>query len=53
MLFGSEIDFLAFAPAFAPAAVVPLHATPVGNGTAARTERIPIHERAVLGPFAR
>ena len=42
-LFDSEIDFLAFAPAYAAlteklADAVPLHAAPVGGGTAARTE---------------
>jgi len=45
------IDFPAFAPAYAAlaeklAAAVTQHATPVGSGTVARTERIPIHERA-------
>jgi hypothetical protein len=49
-LFDSEIDFLAFAPAYAALAekladAVSMHATPVG-GAATRTECIPIHERA-------
>lgn len=43
--------FLCFAPPFAAAGrklahLVTLHATPVGSGTVARTERIPIAERA-------
>ncbi len=43
--------FLAFAPAYTVLAgkladTVTLHATPVGSGTVARTERIPIHGRA-------
>ncbi len=45
------LTFLRFAPAFAEkaqkmAALVTVHATPVGSGTVARTERIPIEERA-------
>ena len=56
-LFDNEIEFLAFASAHAEPAekladAVTKHATPVGSGTVARTERIPIHERAAVGPFA-
>jgi hypothetical protein len=45
------LDFLAFAPAHAELAqalaeAVTRHATPVGSGTVARTERIPIEKRA-------
>lgn len=45
------LDFLAFAPAHAELAqalaeAVTRHATPVGSGTVARTERIPIERRA-------
>jgi len=45
------LAFLAFAPRWQPlartlAARVAAHATPVGSGTVARTERIPIEERA-------
>ena len=45
------IDFLAPAPAYTDLAekladAVTRHATPVGSGTVARTERIPIRERA-------
>jgi len=48
---GAVIAFLAFAPvhgalADALADAVTAHATPVGSGTVARTERIPIEERA-------
>ncbi len=44
-------EFLRFAPAFAEAGhklanLVTLHATPVGSGTVARTERIPVAQRA-------
>jgi hypothetical protein len=43
--------FLRFAPSFAEASqklahLVTLHATPVGSGTVARTERIPVAQRA-------
>jgi hypothetical protein len=34
------------------AAAVPQHATPVGSGTVAGTERIPIHERAEAAVIA-
>lgn len=45
------LEFLRFAPRWQPlartlAARVAAHATPVGSGTVARTERIPIEERA-------
>jgi len=48
---GSVLAFLAFAPVHAALAetladAVTTHATPVGSGTVARTERIPIEERA-------
>jgi hypothetical protein len=55
---GYEVDFanavlrfLSFAPAFTPqarllAVAVAAHATPVGSGTVARTERIPLERRA-------
>jgi len=51
------LDFLVFAPAYADlaeklAAAVALHATPVGGGTVAGTERIPIHERAEAAVIA-
>lgn len=44
-------NFLAFAPVYRPfaerlAAAVAEHATPVGSGTVARTQRIPIEQRA-------
>ena len=45
------VEFLGFAPVYADladrlAAAVTEHATPVGSGTVARTERIPIEQRA-------
>jgi len=48
---GAVIDFLGFHPRFHEdaqkmAALVTAHATPVGSGTVARTERIPIEKRA-------
>jgi hypothetical protein len=48
---GAVIAFLRFAPRWQPlaqklAARVTEHATPVGSGTVARTERIPVEERA-------
>jgi hypothetical protein len=51
------VDFLAFAPRYAPIAerlakAVTLHAAPVGSGTVARTERIPIEERASAAVIA-
>jgi hypothetical protein len=51
------LQFLAFAPlhaelADAVATAIAAHATPVGSGTVARTERIPIHERAAAATIA-
>jgi len=48
---GAVLAFLDFAPCYTEladrfAAAVTLHATPVGSGTVARTERIPIEQRA-------
>lgn len=45
------VDFLAFAPAYTELArlladAVTAHAVPVGSGTVARTERIPLEQRA-------
>ena len=50
-------DYLAFAPRFASLAeriaqAVADHATPVGSGTVARTERIPIEQRAEAAVIA-
>jgi hypothetical protein len=50
-------NFLRFAPRFAPLAErmakeVTEHATPVGSGTVARTERIPIERRAEAAVIA-
>jgi hypothetical protein len=47
----SVLEYLRFAPRWQPlartlAARVAAHATPVGSGTVARTERIPVEERA-------
>jgi hypothetical protein len=47
----SVLDFLRFSPRWHElqrivAARVAAHATPVGSGTVARTERIPVEERA-------
>ncbi|TWU47297.1 hypothetical protein Poly51_50960 [Rubripirellula tenax] len=49
--FGAVVQFLAFAPRYRSlgeqfAKAVTDHATPVGSGTVARTERIPIERRA-------
>ena len=49
--------FLAFHPRYEPeeqamAAAIASHATPVGSGTVARTERIPIEERAEAATIA-
>lgn len=49
--------FLRFAPAFAPqeaalTQAVTAHATPVGSGTVARTERIPVERRAEAAVIA-
>jgi hypothetical protein len=51
------LEFLAFAPCYAPLAermaqAVTAHATPVGSGTVARTERIPIEARAEAAVIA-
>jgi len=48
---GAVLAFLNFAPCYAGlaeqlAVAVPQHATPVGSGTVARTQRIPIERRA-------
>lgn len=53
----SVLRFLAFAPAFTAhakrlAVLVSVHATPVGSGTVARTERIPIERRAEAAVIA-
>jgi hypothetical protein len=53
----SVLDFLAFAPRHAELAgmlaeAVAEHATPVGSGTVARTERIPIDQRAEAAVIA-
>jgi hypothetical protein len=53
----SVLDYLAFAPphrslAARLADAVAAHATPVGSGTVARTERIPIEERAEAAVIA-
>ena len=56
--FGQAVlDFLAFAPRYAKlaaalAAAVTKHATPVGSGTVARTQRIPIERRAEAAVIA-
>jgi hypothetical protein len=51
------LRFLAFAPAFTAhakrlAVLVSMHATPVGSGTVARTERIPLERRAEAAVIA-
>jgi hypothetical protein len=53
----SVLRFLAFAPTFTAlakrlAVLVTAHATPVGSGTVARTERIPIERRAEAAVIA-
>ncbi len=53
----SVLQFLSFAPRYATlgrqlAACVTEHATPVGSGTVARTERIPVEERAEAAVIA-
>jgi len=53
----SVLRFLAFAPAFTAhakrlAVLVAAHATPVGSGTVARTERIPLERRAEAAVIA-
>ena len=56
--FGQEVAaFLRFSPPWAPeqaamAQAVTLHATPVGSGTVARTERIPVERRAEAAVIA-
>ena len=56
--FGQEVAaFLRFSPAWAAeqaamAAAVTTHATPVGSGTVARTERIPVERRAEAAVIA-
>lgn len=54
---GSVLNFLAFAPEHAELAqrladAVTVHATPVGSGTVARTQRIPIERRAEAAVIA-
>ena len=54
---GAGLQFLAFAPRHAElaerlATAVTAHATPVGSGTVARTERIPVEERAAAAVVA-
>lgn len=54
---GSVLNFLAFAPEHAELAQrladeVTVHATPVGSGTVARTQRIPIERRAEAAVIA-
>jgi len=51
------LSFLAFAPTFTAhakrlAVLVTMHATPVGSGTVARTERIPVERRAEAAVIA-
>lgn len=53
----SVVEFLAFAPAYAALAeqlaeAVTQHATPVGSGTVARTERIPLEQRTSAAVIA-
>jgi hypothetical protein len=55
--YGAVLEFLAFPPVHAElgrrlARAVADHATPVGSGTVARTERIPIEERAEAAVIA-
>jgi hypothetical protein len=54
---GAVVQFLAFAPVYAAqseqlATLIAAHAVPVGSGTVARTERIPIEERAAAATIA-
>ena len=54
---GAVLQFLRFAPRHAAlaerlATAVTTHATPVGSGTVARTERIPVEERAAAAVIA-
>ena len=51
------LAWLGFAPLYLPIAdrlarAVTIHATPVGAGTVARTERIPLHDRAAAAVIA-
>ncbi len=55
--YGAVAKFLAFAPRYAEIAerlarAVTEHATPVGSGTVARTQRIPVEERAEAAVIA-
>lgn len=54
---GAVLQFLAFPPVHAElasrlATAITAHATPVGSGTVARTERIPLEERAAAAVIA-
>ncbi len=54
---GAVFQFLRFAPAYQSlaeklATAIAIHATPVGSGTVARTERIPIEQRAEAATIA-
>ena len=54
---GAVVDFLAFAPVHAALAerlahAISAHAVPVGSGTVARTQRIPIERRAEAATIA-
>lgn len=54
---GAVLEFLAFAPRYQEQAEdlatrVAIHATPVGSGTVARTQRIPIEKRAEAAVIA-
>jgi len=54
---GAVLEFLDFAPVHAAlaaelATAIAAHATPVGSGTVARTERIPVAERAAAATIA-
>lgn len=54
---GAVVAFLAFASVYADEAtalaeLITRHATPVGSGTVARTERIPLEERAAAATIA-
>jgi hypothetical protein len=54
---GSVLTFLRFAPTYQAlaeklATAIAIHATPVGSGTVARTQRIPIEQRAEAATIA-
>lgn len=54
---GAVLSFLRFAPVYQElaeklATAIAVHATPVGSGTVARTERIPIEQRAEAATIA-